>query len=351
LVRIATVLSSQPWESNLVALARTTGSVRVVTRAYEPHEILQADPDVVVVGAETAWLTPARMRTWKAAGLRFIGMYPFPDRPAAERLRLGGADEILPDDSPSAAVLRAARAVAAGPAETRPTGKTVAVVGPTGSPGVTEMALAAAWHLATNTSSILIEVPPAIPSLAIRLRLPLQPNVMDVLDGVARTGMLAHRPPSAGRPTVVPGAYRSNPVPWDTTTDLLEALQRQSDWVVIDAGSAPAADPLLRFVDLTLLVVEASPSGLVRAARYVAAWEAAMPMLIVNRVPPSAGSEAREDVTRAARLCIGLEPSLLIDDDPSIARASRLGLPPSEQLVGQLGRMPLPEPGRHVVPS
>ena len=351
LVRVATVLSAQPWEAELVALARSNASVRVVTRAYEPDDVERANPDVVVVGAETAWLTPARMLAWKAAGYRIVGLYPLPDRPAAERLEIGGVDEILSNDTPAPVVLRTIRAVAAVPGEARPSGRTVAVVGPPGSPGVTETAISIAWGLAALAPTLVMEVHPATPTLAIRLRTPPRPNIQDSLDAVAATGRMPRSLPTTERPSVLPGAHQSRPGAWPAAADLLEAARLAYDWVVIDAGAVSADDPLLGYVNQAVLVVDAASRGLVRAARYVTSWTGVMPALIVNRVPPNAKTAVRDDILRAARLCTGLEPSLLIEDDPHIAAASRLGDPPHDELVRQLGRMHLPEPERHVVPS
>jgi hypothetical protein len=72
--RVATVLSARDWESGLVSLAKETAEVRMVLRAYRPEEVEEEAHrlDVVVAGAETSWVTPARIATWRRRGLRVV---------------------------------------------------------------------------------------------------------------------------------------------------------------------------------------------------------------------------------------------------------------------------------------
>ena len=68
---VATVLSARPWEARLVAMARAAGSIRVVGRLYQPEDLERLRRvDVLVVGAETTWATPARVRSWCEPGDR-----------------------------------------------------------------------------------------------------------------------------------------------------------------------------------------------------------------------------------------------------------------------------------------
>ena len=112
--RVATVLSARDWESGLVVQAKETAEVRLVLRAYRPEEVEEEAHrlDVVVAGAETTWVTPARIAAWRRRGLRVIGIFPCGDGPARQRLVAGGADEVLPDDTPSGEVGRFKQGVA-----------------------------------------------------------------------------------------------------------------------------------------------------------------------------------------------------------------------------------------------
>ena len=74
-LRVATVLSAREWEPDLVAHARETAAVRVVLRAYQPQEIEERaeEIDIVIAGAEVAWVTPGRIATWRRMGLGVVG--------------------------------------------------------------------------------------------------------------------------------------------------------------------------------------------------------------------------------------------------------------------------------------
>lgn len=110
-LRVATVLSAREWEARLVAGARSSASVRLVLRAFRPAEVAEraASLDIVVVGSETPWATPARIGSWLRLGLRVVGVHPVGDRPAAERFRSCGVDLALADDLEAEAMLREIR--------------------------------------------------------------------------------------------------------------------------------------------------------------------------------------------------------------------------------------------------
>jgi Flp pilus assembly CpaE family ATPase len=348
-VRIATVLSARPWEADLVTHAHTTARARVVLRAFEADDVDMAahDIDVVVVGAETAWLTPARIRSWRNAGLRVVGIHAREDRPAAERLRIGGADEIVADDTFPSSLLHLAQLLAAVPTERAPAGSAIAIVGALGAPGVTEVAVSLAWTLAAPTP-LLLDLDPAAPSTAIRLRIPPHPDVRDLTDRIGRTGTW---PADAGHLVgplrAVPGCQRPPALSPAATADLVDAARGAHRWVVVDAGGIKPDGPLLVRADAAVLVVQGTPRGLVRAARYVERWAGPVPALVLNRVP--AGSI--DDVAAAVRRWIGLEPAAVVADDPRIDAKARRGEAPHPRMRLELGRIPLPEPRRGVVAS
>lgn len=76
-LRAATILSAREWESDLVAHTRETASLRLVLRAFQPGDIeARADDiDVVIAGAEVAWVTPTQIRSWRRRGLTVLGIY------------------------------------------------------------------------------------------------------------------------------------------------------------------------------------------------------------------------------------------------------------------------------------
>jgi MinD superfamily P-loop ATPase len=340
--RVATVLSARDWESGLVALARETAEVRMVLRAYRPEEVEEeADRlDVVVAGAETTWVTPARIAAWRRRGLRVVGIFPCGDRPARQRLVAGGADEVLPDDTPPGAVVRAIRLLrpAADPVETPRPAAEVVVTGPPGAPGCTEVALALAWSWADRRHTLLLDLDVEAPCLAVRLGRPPRPDLVDAAEAVHETGAL---PASAvtgyGPLALLVGSTRraEGALPPHLIEDVAAAAGCLAEVVVADAGARPGGDPLVKGADRVVLVADASPIGLVRAARLVAEWAGPQPSLVLNRVRPSQADE----LVSAARRWLGLEPAALVPYREAVAAAARAARPPARALRRALRRL------------
>jgi MinD-like ATPase involved in chromosome partitioning or flagellar assembly len=344
--RVATVLSARDWESGLVALAKETAEVRMVLRAYRPEEVEDEAHrlDVVVAGAETSWVTPARIATWRRRGLRVVGMFPAGDRPARQRLMAGGADEVLPDDTPPAVVVRAVRLLR--PAAPLPApeagGMTAVVTGPRGAPGRTEVALALAWRWSQRRRTLLLDLDLEAPGLAVRLGRPPRPDLTDAADAVHETG---HLPESAiqvaGGLGLLVGSHRigEGPLPSHLAADVVAAATAIAEVVVVDAGPRSGDDPLVRAADLTVLVAAATPNGLVRAACLASAWAGPPPLLILNR----ANRAEITEVVLAARRWIGLAPVVVIPERKATAAAARSALPPHRILSRALRRIEPPQ--------
>ena len=343
--RVATVLSARDWESGLVVQAKETAEVRLVLRAYRPEEVEEEAHrlDVVVAGAETTWVTPARIAAWRRRGLRVVGIFPCGDGPARQRLVAGGADEVLSDDTPAGEVVRAIRLLrpAAALADPQPTARVVAVTGPPGAPGRTEVALALAWGWAARRRTLLLDLDLDASCLAVRLGRPPRPDLVDAAEGVHETGAL---PPGAimecGPLGLVVGSTRRGDasVPPHLVTDVAAAAGSLAELVVLDAGARRGDDPLVKGADLAVLVAEASPVGLVRAARLAADWAGPRPWLVLNRVHRSHTAE----VVAAARRWTGLDPAALVPERAAITLAARAARPPARALRRALRRL---EPG------
>jgi MinD-like ATPase involved in chromosome partitioning or flagellar assembly len=344
--RVATVLSARDWESGLVSLAKETAEVRMVLRAYRPEEVEEEAHrlDVVVAGAETSWVTPARIATWRRRGLRVVGMFPAGDRPARQRLMAGGADEVLPDDTPSAVVVRAVRLLR--PAAPLPApgngGMTAVITGPRGAPGRTEVALALAWRWSQQRRTLLLDLDLEAPGLAVRLGRPPRPDITDAADLVHETG---HLPESAvqvvGCLGLLVGSHRTGepPLPSHLAADVVAAATSAADVVVVDAGPRSGDDPLVRGADLAVLVAAATPNGLVRAACLASAWTGPRPVLVLNHVDRAEATE----VVLAARRWIGLSPAAVILENGGAAAAARAALPPHRALSRALRRIESPQ--------
>ena len=334
-LRVATVLSAREWEAALVSRARSTAAARIVLRAYQPREIEERvdEIDVVVAGAEVPWITPNQISGWRRIGLGVVAIYPQGDRPAESLLLDAGADEVLPDDTPMDALLQAIRflAPAIGRLEEVAAGQTIAVVGPRGAPGCTEIALTLAWNFAASTDTVLIDLDLTAPALAIRLGLPPRPDVTDAADGVRSSGVI----PAAAiqrfdRLHVIVGSHRIGEPPLRPAMveDVVDAAAAVYETIILDLGVAVPDDPLLKRADHAILAIDGSAVGVVRGARLVAEWAGPPPALIVNRVDQS----DRSQIIDAAKKWTGLEPLAVLPPRPRIRAASLGAKPPDRKL-------------------
>jgi Flp pilus assembly CpaE family ATPase len=329
--RVATVLSAREWESRLVAHARETAAFRLVLRAFRPSDVesRRKDLDFVVAGAETSWVTPARIASWRRSGLRVIGIHPSGDDPARARLASAGADDVLSDDAPAETIARAVRLLES-PAEIEddgPRGRVVAVVGARGAPGRTEVAVSMACGSARTHSTLLVDLDLAAPSVAIRLGLPPRPDVIDASDEIHMTGELSDASLRQWRrlPVLV-ASHRPTDLRAEARDDLLTAAAARFERVVVDAGPGPEAPT----ADDIVLVAEGTPAGLVRAAHLVSDWSGPTPILVLNRVP----RDEAGDVVGAARRWIGLDPEAVVLEDARIRERARRADTPARSLAG-----------------
>ncbi|MDA2978728.1 MAG: hypothetical protein O3B42_03050 [Actinomycetota bacterium] len=335
-VRVATVLSAREWEPGLVAYARDTASVRVVLRAFQPRDIEAhaGDIDVVVAGGEVAWVTPHQIATWRRLGFAVIGIHPVGDAPAASLLELGGASEVLPDNVDVAALVQAIRFVA--PLEQSAVsgnrGRVTAVVGARGAPGCTEVACAYAVTQAGRFKTLLIDADLTGPALAVRLGVAPRPDITDAADMVRSEGTFDRScVRSVGRLDVVTGSHREGEAPMrdQMLAGLVESAASTYEAVVLDIGSSVMADSLLEAVDDVILVVEATPIGVVRAAQVTSAWFGPTPQVVVNKVR----SQSRAEIVGAVRRWTGLDPVAVIADRTKVRRNTASGKLPDRSFT------------------
>jgi MinD-like ATPase involved in chromosome partitioning or flagellar assembly len=338
-VRVATVLSAREWEPGLVAHARDTASIRVVLRAFQPRDIEAhaGDIDVVVAGGEVAWVTPHQISTWRRLGFAVIGIHPPGDAPAASLLELGGASEILPDDVDVAALVQAIRFVAPleQPEATVDRGRVTAVVGARGAPGCTEVACAHAVAQSARFKTILIDADLTAPALAVRLGIAPRPDITDAADMVRSEGTFDRScVRSVGRLDVVTGSHREGE---ETVRDqmlagLVESAASIYERVVLDIGLSLMPESLLEGVDEVVLVIEATPIGIVRAARATRTWFGPTPQVVVNKVR----SQSKAEIVGAVRRWTGLDPVAVVPHRTKVRRNSVAGKLPDRAFAKSL---------------
>lgn len=329
--RVATILTAQPWEERLTELARTSGGVRLVCRAYDPDE-LPRQVDVIIGGSETAWMTPACIKEWKSRGIQVVGVHPPGDGPGRRLFEAGGADVVVSSLETPEVLLSLLRSVATFSTGITGGPKVTVVSGARGAPGRTETALGIACLVGQSTSTLIVDLDHESPSLALRLGLPPTPNVDDAIEAIRETGVVPDRAVQHfGDIEVLAGSFRQTMDDARVRREVLWAAKDRADHIVVDAGSPADNELLLDIATETVLVCDASPVGLVRAATLARWWSSEPPSIILNRI----GNDP-DDIVRAARYSLGLDPRALIPYQKSIRRAAVRAEPPPARFLEQL---------------
>ncbi|MDR9451376.1 MAG: hypothetical protein RI637_09185 [Acidimicrobiia bacterium] len=331
--RVATVLSAREWEPLFANVARSTSLVRLVARAYEPADLDRriGELDVVVAGAETAWVTPTAIQLWRSRGLGVLGLHPPADRPARRLLTIGGADEVLPDTTEPERILHIVRTMRRPRTAPRESGSLIAVTGSRGAPGISEVALGLAWGLARRAPTLLIDLDRQGPSLSIRLGVVPAPDVAHAADEVSFSGALPPGVTRIGPLALLAGPPTSDagPLAAALINEVVHAAEASFQRVVVDLGVGEPDDPLLYRAASRILTCAASPKGLIRAAATIEAWAAPLPELVLNQIPEN----GRVDAIQAARRWLGREPKVLVPHLAEIRESARRAAPPHPELV------------------
>ncbi|NNC74047.1 MAG: hypothetical protein HKN93_00915 [Acidimicrobiia bacterium] len=341
MIRVATILSPRDWEPDLVAHAQATGAIALTQRIYLPEELDPEIVDVVVAGAETAWVTAAQIASWKQAGILVVGIHPAFDRPAARLLDIGGADEILDERIGAEGIVQAIRFLGPSrPVDADGLGEVVAVTGARGAPGRSEIAVALAWAWMRERRVVLVDCDIAAPSIAVRLGLPPRPDLTDAADRVRESGLLTDEAVHGWRGIdVVVGSHRPNDqvLRTELVEDVIEAARQRYEVVIVDCGPTED-DRLSKRADHAVVVAEASATGLVRAADVVARWAGPMPALILNRID----DESTADLVKTSRRWTGLDPAVLVHEHSDVRRRARAARSPSHRVTRPLRSLAVP---------
>ena len=338
-VRVATVLSAREWEPALVAHAHETAAVRIVLRAFQPSDVeaRAGEIDVVVAGAEIAWVTERQISIWKRLGLGVVGVFPSGDRPAQDTLERGGADEVVPDTIDADPLIQTIRfVVPAAPVEPIGTlGVLTVVVGARGAPGCTEVALAYGITRAQDRDVILIDLDLTAPAIAVRLGLAPRPDIADAADSVRSDGIID---PSVMRRyqgmSLITGSHRPGQPGLSSTMvrGLLDAARAAGDEVIADMGAIEPGNEIVADADRAIVVIDASALGIVRAAHLTSRWIGPTPYVVVNRVRHGEAAQ----VADAVRTWTGLDPVALVPDHRRVREATSSARPPDRRLRSAL---------------
>lgn len=272
----ALVVSQREWASQLHRHALDHGGIRIKVRVMRPEDTLTEAYEVFVVDDITSFLTHRLVSELHAAGRHVLGVFDADDFPEGrEHLIAVGVDAVIEASQPPDAFVAHIARLRSEPLErafapedaARERSWVVAVGGPSGGPGVTEVAIA----LARASSGLLVDANDRAAAVAQRLGLPLSPNLTYAVDYLRRDQPVdAAIDVSQGFPVVVgvPPDTDWHDVRARDVRDLVEELSRRRG-VVVDVGDTDGdwSAGLLGLADEVVAVGAPSPVG---AARLVA---------------------------------------------------------------------------------
>lgn len=322
---LAIALSAREWPDRLRRFLADHGGARVRVAAMGPEDLLAESYDVLIIDDICSFLTPRLVDLVDQRGRLVLGVYDaqeFAD--GRERLKECGVSQVIEADADAEVFLevissmRSTLDVAIPVAESieveqpsappgKPGATVIAVGGPTGGTGATEVAVSLAARLADRAPTVLVEVDETAPSLAQRMGLPLYPNLRTAIDVLEhRSGSIdrvLHRP---GPLWVLPGL--ANARDWHEVKprqviDLLGELASTHEWIVVNVGSRIEADgfgdgharfgvsrAVIQSCGGLVAVGTASPIGVARLLDWLALAgdlaDAPRAHVLVNRAPP-----------------------------------------------------------------
>jgi MinD-like ATPase involved in chromosome partitioning or flagellar assembly len=351
---IALVFSPESWVEQLHRHLADHGGARVRQIVVEPSVALDEDYDALVVSDRWPALTRGFVDAVHARGRRVLGVFD-PDEPAGKdhlvSLQVDAtitADAGMTDfvdtvnglaraDDPGKATQEPTTPTGGLPAAgVLPSGQLVSVSGPRGS-GVTEVALALAACDRRGTT-VLVDAHESAPAIAVRLGLPLEPNLRAAVEARTHgTGELARvvaRPRGVGFDVVAgfPSRTAAAQVTASEVVDVVGALRDSYRRVLLDVdGHADAllGRALVTHSDAVVGVGQGSPVGVARLVSWIVEARAVAPTLplhvVVNRSPRDRFRRAEI----AEEICRAVPPSTLafVPTDRHVEDAGWIGEP------------------------
>lgn len=257
---IALAMSVRSWTDELHRFLADHGGARVRLTAMGPEDLTGESFDVLLIDDICSFLTPRLVARVRSSGREVVGVFD-PDEFADGKARLlecGVSDVVEADAHPDEflrAIERVAKHVVTSPLTDGIPGESavtdspedrsqqiIAVGGPAGGTGSTEVAIAIASRLGQVRRRVaLFDADEVAPSIAQRLALPIHPNVrtaIDVMDH--RTGPLTtviQRVDDVAVIVGLPNVSDWSEVRPTQVTDLIGELASVFDHVVVNVGS------------------------------------------------------------------------------------------------------------------
>jgi MinD-like ATPase involved in chromosome partitioning or flagellar assembly len=341
---IALAGSAREWPDRLHRHLLDHGGGRVVSRVLGAEQALESDFEVIFIDDVCSFLSPGLVARLRVSGAEVIGVFdPSDGSDAKRRLLECGISDVVESDAAAeemlhlvyAALAHRAPVVDASPTSDR-LGWTIGFTGATAGVGATEIAISLAWAASSDLEVALVDLDPHWPSVALRLDLPLHPNVRTAIDFVLhQPENLPQALHTVGALSVVGGVAdrgTASPVTHVEAEMLLERLAAIVDLVVVDLGPLDRSlRPLVTRFDTMAIVGTGDPVGVTRLIRTMELAsdivdERSM-IVIANKVPgrPFHMAEVRAEVSTAWPDL----PLLTLPLDPGLAKATWEGMPPT----------------------
>lgn len=365
-VDIAIVVSPRDWAERVHRFAADHGGARVRARVLDAREALEADYDVLVAEDLTSFLTPRLIDELHRRGRRVLGVHDPAEPWGAERLAELGVDDQVRSDADPEEFLRAVQSLAAvldldqelsalveAPTVDTVTparGLVVAVGGPSGGPGATEVAIGLARGLVDRGEVVaLVDADDVAPAVAQRLGLPLHPNIRSAIDRIEhRTGPVTETLQDVQGTGVLVGL--TSPHDWHAVrpfevSGAIDELAARHDAVVLDIGHGlddlavttghgrhAMSRTALSAADLLVAVALPTPVGVARLVGWASEAATVAPEAVLHVVVNRAGSGpfVRREVEAEIRRVLEPASVVFLPVDARVERASWDGGPPAE---------------------
>jgi MinD-like ATPase involved in chromosome partitioning or flagellar assembly len=336
---LALARSARSWSDDLHRFLADHGGARVRVTAMDPEDLFGEMFDVLLIDDICSFLTPRLVELVKAGGREVVGVYdPAEFADGKDRLLECGVADVVEAGAHPDEFLRVIARVAqtvvttelvvsdrqeAAPKTPERRSQTVlAVGGPAGGTGTTEVAIGIAARLGdAGRRVVLIDCDETNPSIAQRLGMPIHPNIRTAIDMLQhRTGPVTGAMHLVGPVAVITGL--PNVTDWSEVrpshvVDLVVELSSLFDHVVVNVGShiealglaAPnerfgMSRRLIEIADRVIAVGLPSPVGVARTLRWIAEVDlltAGAPIdVLINRAPRDQfrRGELVEEITR-----------------------------------------------------
>ncbi len=341
-LELAIAVSARTWPDRLRHFLADHGGARVRVSAMGPEDLLAEAFDVLLIDDICSFLTPRLVDLVSEDGRRVVGVYdPSEFADGKERLLECGVADVVEAAAAPEEFLSISKGVASdqriaekveervdepvehGDEAPSATPAIIAVGGPSGGVGATEVGVHLAAQLARRGPTVLVDCDENAPSVAQRLGLPLHPNIRTAVDVLEhRTGSLdrvLHQVDGRGF-VALPGL--ANVADWAEVrsrqvADVIRTLGLSRLHVVVNVGSRiePSAfgegldrsamsRTALGLADMVVAVGQASPVGVARLLEWTAT---AQPLnrersmhIMLNRAPSDRfrRGELLQEVTR-----------------------------------------------------